>query len=410
MKSRSERHFVERLRMEILSRMNDSGKTPLLSLSSLLWVLSLFYGSVLKVRKTLDERGMIRAKKLTCAVISIGNITLGGTGKTPMVVYMAKFITRLGFRAAVLSRGYRGLSEKTGGVVSDGLSIRMTPEESGDEPYMLAGRLTGIPVLVGRDRYAMGKRAIREFATEVLILDDGFQHTALFRDLDLVLLDSRALFGNGHLFPRGILREPVSALRRADALIITKIDPAERHEADFGELKKRGGFEGKPIFRSLHTPFFYRLTGRKPAKCDPSHVYGKKIVAFSGIAQNADFRDTLERYGCKIASFHPFADHHPYTDAELEHIWQDAKEAFAEFVVTTEKDYSRIQGRIQNKPELLIVGIRVSIMDEERLFTFISRHLMNRFPASRNRVSGYPIRSSVESADPKGDVLGHHQP
>ena len=397
------------MKTEILSRMNDSGKASMISLSSLLWVLSLFYGSLLKARMILHERGMIRTKKLACAVISVGNITLGGTGKTPMVVYLAKFITRLGFRVAVLSRGYRGLSEKTGGVVSDGLSIRMTPKESGDEPYMLAGRLTGIPVLVGRDRYAMGKQAIREFETEVLILDDGFQHTALFRDLDLVLLDSRTLFGNGHLFPRGILREPVSALRRGNALIITKIDPEKRRESDLDELKKRGSFEKKPIFISLHTPFFYRLTGSKPALCDPCHIYGKKIIAFSGIAQNADFRDTLERYGCKIASFHPFADHHPYTDAELEHIWQDAKEAFAEFVVTTEKDYPRIHGRIQNKPELIIVGIHVSMVEEERFFTFIDRHLMNRFPALKNRVRRYPIRSSVESTDPKGDAVEHHQ-
>ncbi len=195
---------------------------PPFALNLLLMLLSKAYGAGVLLRRDGYASGFLKAKKLPCTVISIGNLTTGGTGKTPMTIYVAERVRRLGYRVAVISRGYKGTAEKSGGIVSDGSAIRMDPVTAGDEPFLLAASLKDIPVLVGHDRYQSGMHAINRFQTEVVILDDAFQHLALFRDLNLLLLDSSLPFGNGHLLPRGTLREPTSALRFSDALVMTR--------------------------------------------------------------------------------------------------------------------------------------------------------------------------------------------
>ncbi len=195
---------------------------PPFALNLLLTLLSKAYGTGVRLRRNAYASGFLKQKKLPCTVISIGNLTTGGTGKTPMTIYVAEQVRRLGYRVAVLSRGYKGAAEKSGGIVSDGNAVLMDPLSAGDEPFLLAASLKGIPVLVGHDRYQSGMHAINRFQTEVVILDDAFQHLALFRDVNLLLLDSSLPFGNGHLLPRGSLREPVSALDFSDALIMTR--------------------------------------------------------------------------------------------------------------------------------------------------------------------------------------------
>ena len=222
---------------------------PPFALNLLLTLLSKAYGAGVRLRRDGYALGFLKSRKLPCTVISIGNLTTGGTGKTPMAIYVAERVRRLGYRVAVISRGYKGASEKSGGIVSDGNTILMDPNTAGDEPFLLAASLKGIPVLVGHDRYQSGMHAINRFQTEVVILDDAFQHLALFRDLNLLLLDSSIPFGNGHLLPRGTLREPASTLRFSDALIMTRSpQPFCSHLEPWAM--------NRPVFCAIHEPYF----------------------------------------------------------------------------------------------------------------------------------------------------------
>ena len=175
-------------------------------LQKMLWAISLIYGWVVLIRSAAYDKGILKAKQLPCVVISIGNLTLGGSGKTPLTIYIAKTLGHLGYRVAVLSRGYGGQAEKQGVIVSDGSQVFVSADVSGDEPYMMAQKLDGTPILVGADRYRSGKIAVRSFKPDVILLDDGFQHRNLARDLDLVVMDANKPGGNGHMFPRGVLR------------------------------------------------------------------------------------------------------------------------------------------------------------------------------------------------------------
>ena len=171
----------------------------------LLSMASKVYGGAVKLRRTFYKKSVFKSKKLSRPVISIGNITAGGTGKTPMTIYVANVINALGYNVAVVSRGYKGKAETKGGIVSDGETLLMTPEISGDEPYMMAAKLKDVPVIVGKNRFKAGRLAIGKFAPDIILLDDGFQHLKLERGLDLVLLDCRKPLGNGHLLPRGMM-------------------------------------------------------------------------------------------------------------------------------------------------------------------------------------------------------------
>ena len=175
----------------------------------------LYRGAIFLRNRHYDRPAAVRS--VSVPVVSVGNITVGGTGKTPMTIYVAQKLQQSGVRVAVISRGYKGRAESGGGVVSDGRNLLMDSEQAGDEPYLMAGRLKNIPVIVGKNRFAAGMLAINKFQSEVIVLDDAFQHLKLSRDIDLILLDYTRPFGNTHLLPRGILREPVTALRRATA-------------------------------------------------------------------------------------------------------------------------------------------------------------------------------------------------
>ena len=207
-----------------------------LFLTLFLFAISVGYGGIVRLRETLYKKGLLQSKRLPCPVISIGNITVGGSGKTPMTIYVAELIKHLGYGVAIISRGYKGQAEKIGGVVCDGRRICMGPDTAGDEPFMVAQRLKTVPVIVGQNRFKAGRLAIREFKPDVLLLDDAFQHLKLHRDLDIVLLDSKAPLGNTYLFPRGTLRESASALSRGDAVVLTRSDIGK--DAVFGPNKK----------------------------------------------------------------------------------------------------------------------------------------------------------------------------
>ncbi len=373
---------MHRMKQKLKGIMTTGDERRFLFFQSFLYSLSIAYGSLIKLRETLYKKGVFKAQKLPCPVISVGNITLGGTGKTPMTIYVAELIKRLGYHVVVISRGYKGTAENVGGVVSDGHSVTLGPEQAGDEPFMMAQRLKKIPVVVGKNRYKSGMLAIQKFNPDVLLLDDAFQHLQLKRDLDLVLLDSNAPFGNTYLFPRGTLRETAVSLARGGAVILTRSDIET--PALFDQIKKLA--PGLPIFSSVHTPYIHKIVSKSQQKDrhernitfnnDFDIFKKKRIFAFSGIARNDDFQRTLESFECDLAGFIGYPDHYRYSDKELTEILRSATAQSADYIFTTEKDFVRIVQPIQWPIDLVVVGINISFKKDANAFDeFLSSRL-----------------------------------
>jgi tetraacyldisaccharide 4'-kinase len=351
-------------------------------------VVSLGYGGIQKLRGVLYGKNILKPRRLPCKVVSIGNIAVGGTGKTPMTIYVANRIKALGYAVAVVSRGYKGEAEKKEALVSDGKTILLGPEIAGDEPFMLACRLQGIPVIVGRDRFAAGMLAVQHFHPEVVVLDDGFQHLRLARDMDFVLLDYIRPFGNSHLLPRGMLREPIASLYRSDACILTrtKMDSSSTPGSTVDRLQTI--VPQCPVFSSFHIPYYYAVPAatkapfdqlsEQPCADDFNFLTGRTVMAFSGIARNDDFRQTVEALDCKATGFLEFPDHHRYSEMDISRITQAAKKTTAEILITTEKDYARIPADTVWPLDLIVIGVRISFgEDEQRFNDFLSQRLVD---------------------------------
>jgi tetraacyldisaccharide 4'-kinase len=361
---------IERIMLE------RDGASPALS-SPLEWVLyasSLAYQGAVRLRVRLYHKNVLKQKGLPCKVLSIGNITVGGTGKTPMVEYVANLLQRLGLKVAVISRGYGGNAHRFGGIVSDGTTTFMGRQASGDEPQLLASKLKGIPLLVGRDRYRAGIEAIARFGVSVLVLDDGFQHLALKRDLNLLLVDSTRPFGNGHCIPRGPLREPVDQIKRASALILTRWQGVRYGEAQGAILDTHA--PGRPIFRCTHVAERLFVAGEEKAIALAT-LEGKRLFAFSGIARNDSFRETVASLGGDIVDFIEFSDHHRYAPRHMKSIWERAADHKADSIITTEKDLVNLGADIPSTPKLLVLGIGISFgKDEEAFASYLKSKMM----------------------------------
>jgi len=324
---------------------------PLLAVS---WI----YGVVVRLRKTLYQRGLFKSRRLPCKVISVGNITLGGTGKTPLVVALARELLKRGMSVGILSRGYKGMKEGQGGIVSDNKRIYLTPAESGDEPFMLARMLPGVPVLVGKKRYEMGIYAHERFGMNVLILDDGFQHLRIKRDLDIVLIDARRRFGNGHLFPRGPLREPLRCLRRASMFVLAKAEPS----LPLNEIESVLSYHAPavPLYHSRYKSAFFMEAA--PRKMFPPHVVqGKRVFAFAGIADPGYFIYLLKRLGADIVKEIHFPDHYNYDLKDVLMLREHSKTV--DLFVTTEKDFVKLQRLPLDDIPLYILGIEQEIVE-----------------------------------------------
>ncbi|RLB04562.1 MAG: tetraacyldisaccharide 4'-kinase [Deltaproteobacteria bacterium] len=322
--------------------------------------VSWLYGLALWVRGRLYEKGLLERRRLSCKVISVGNITLGGTGKTPMVAYLARELQKREVKVGVLSRGYKGLKEREGGVLSDGENIYLGPTEAGDEPFMLAKMLKGVPLLVGRDRYALGLYALERFGVDVLILDDGFQHLGLSRDLDIVLIDARSGFGNGRLFPRGPLREPIKGLRRASLFVLSKVESLQPP----GKLeeKLRNLAPTTPLYHSRYKPL-YLIEAASGKIFSPRSLRGKRVLAFAGIADPGYFIHMLKELGAEVVKELNFPDHYRYglKDLKKMHKYMDR----VEVIVTTEKDYVKLRNIPLEGLPLFVLGITQEIWEEE---------------------------------------------
>ncbi len=305
----------------------------------ILLLLSLPYGLLISLRKLLFAAGIFRRKKLDQHVISVGNLTLGGTGKTPAVMSIAEVILKHGGHPVVISRGYGRRDEGAITVVSDGIRLCADAAAGGDEPVLIASKLTGVPVVADSDRFRAGRFAQDRFNMDTVILDDAFQHIGLRRDLDIVLLDATDPFGNGRLFPAGILREPLSGLARADAILITGVDRA----VDLPSLKRTVSSRTRAkIFSSqvIPTDLVDVMSGeRKPLAA----LRGTSAVAVAGIARPAAFVSLLRSLGTEIKKECLFCDHYIYTKSDLAAVYQTAADTKVNMIVTTEKDGVRLR-------------------------------------------------------------------
>jgi tetraacyldisaccharide 4'-kinase len=323
------------MRKSIRDILYDHRKDPSnFPLRSLLRILSYLYGAGVFIRNTLYDWKILKTLTIPAKVISIGNITAGGTGKTPVTIMTARLLIQAGYSLSVVSRGYR---RKGNGilVVSDKSGINAKAVQAGDEPHIIASSLHGVPVVVGKNRSAAATRAFERFNPDIILLDDAFQHRRLNRDADIVTIDAENPFDTGYLLPRGALRESPRALARAHAVIITRCDD----ERNFLDVKKKI-FEyspGIPIFTSRHIPRSFRRPGNGK-ELDLSSIAGKKIAALSNIANPDSFHRMLESLGAEIVLKRSMDDHHKYNLDEFENIRKDVLLSEAELMVMTAKD------------------------------------------------------------------------
>jgi tetraacyldisaccharide 4'-kinase len=335
------------------------------------------YGALAVLRRWGHRNGFLRSFHPGVPVISVGNIATGGTGKTPCVEAVCRVLVEAGHRPAVLSRGYGGRLARPWAAVSEGAEILLDPREAGDEPILLARALPGVPVLVGRDRAELARQAVGRYGAEVLILDDGFQHLRLARDLDILTIDARNPFGNGYCLPRGLLREPPSALSAGGMLILTRARGLGPKALEETRARIRERNPAAPLLVASHSPeAVVRLDsgGREPL----DSLKGRKLLAFAGIgAPNAFFQD-LERLGAKVLQGVPFPDHHAYSSHDLAKLTEWGRLMNVDALLTTEKDGVRLAEFLPLELPLLALSVRMDFPGQEEEFRSLVRNAAPR--------------------------------
>ncbi len=328
------------------------------------------YSLLMQVRQSLYRKGYLRQHRLAVPVLSVGNLTMGGTGKTPTVAFIATFVQSLGYRPVIISRGYGGRAKDLVNLVSDGTEIFLTAKEAGDEPYMLARHLPGIPVLTGKKRLHPCRYALERLPCDILILDDGFQHLAIARDIDIVLFNATSLAGNSRVFPGGELREPVSALKRCTAFLLTGIDTGNMARAERFTMLLHERFPGKPVYSSsLTSGLFFENTEAGQTPCDPPSF---PLYAFCGIAHPSRFQDTLAGAGLQINEFTAFSDHRAYGQADMDLLCRQAKKAGAKGLVTTEKDLVKVELLTRSMP---LFSVKTHLTPDEPFLTYLRENI-----------------------------------
>jgi tetraacyldisaccharide 4'-kinase len=324
------------------------------------------YGVVARLRAFLYYWGWFAQCRLPVPVLSVGNLTLGGTGKTPVVIVLTDWLLAQGKRVAILSRGYRRTSMVQYLLVSNGERLLVGPNEAGDEPFMLAQRCPKAIVAVGADRYELGDWILNRFPIDCMVLDDGFQHLGLYRDVNLLLVDATDAEGLEAMAPAGRLREPLRAAARATAIVITRADvPAQVTEVS-RRLKATLGFMPDPIQVVFRPESLVSvMTGAsKPL----SWSKGKTALLCSGVGYAGSFRSLVERIGIKILDEEVYHDHHGYTSQDIERLSARAAELRVELVVTTEKDACKLASLLQPTDSWWAVRLTTDVIaGEERL-------------------------------------------
>jgi len=321
------------------------------------------------MRNRLYALGVFGVQTLPCPVISVGNIAVGGTGKTPAVIAIAEHLQRADLRVAVLLRGYKRKAREGITVVSDGRQVYASPQESGDEAYMMARCLSGVPIIVGRERYLAGQIALERFNVDVLLLDDAFQHRQLGRNVDILTVPVTHPFGNpAKLLPAGTLREPSSALRRSDIILLTHANAHDISMSAKAAVKRLA--PDALILKSVHQPrYLYSLHSEDGGeRQDVEVLKGKRLLAVCGIGNPEAFLETLMRCFPASVELMAFPDHHVYTGADGQRIDAAFQAAKADLVVTTQKDAQKLVSvmEYQGLPiVVLIVALVIAGRDEE---------------------------------------------
>jgi len=337
-------------------------------------------------RSALYGAGLLPAERVPAPVISVGNLAVGGSGKTPVALEVARRLGARGRRVALLSRGY-GATRAGARRVSDGRRLLLGASEAGDEPWLMARRLPGVPVLCGPRRAELARLALADGA-DALVLDDGFQHRALFRDLDLVVLDARNPVGNGRLLPRGPNREGWGALSRAGLAWLSRADQAPPAELERLREAVRLATGRAPV-ESRHAVADV-LDGRLSRSFGRGALAGRRVLLLAGIGRPGGFRRTVAGLGAEVAGERLFRDHHSFSDAELEEALGAARAAACQAVVTTEKDAVRLAPRWAGEPLLRVVTIDAEILrGEAELEEALDRTLV-AWPAASASERGGP--------------------
>lgn len=340
-----------------------------ISSSIILPPFAALYGTVTRTRLALYRRGFLRSSKLDGPVISVGNMTAGGTGKTPLVEYVARIVAAGGRRVCILTRGYGRNDPGRQVLVSDGTKILATELEAGDEPLLLAQRLKGLAAVISNaNRLAAGQWALANLKSEVFILDDGFQHLRLARDLNIVTVDASDPWGNGHLLPKGLLREPKQGLRRADCIVLTRCDQV--NDVNFLQREIQDINPNATLLTSrMRTRSFVRLGAGEAVKEAP-----QAVAAFSAIGNHDSFIRQLNFEGVNPVTVTRFRDHYRYTQSDLDEIVSKAKSAGAEALVTTAKDAVKLTNLSLSMP-CYVLDIEIEVENEDQLGQLIHQVL-----------------------------------
>lgn len=324
------------------------------------------------------DQGWFRTQRLPRPVISVGNLTVGGTGKTPVVMYLVERLAAQGIRVAVLSRGYRRRSTAPQLLVSDGRQVLVGPEEAGDEPYLIARRCPQAVVAVGADRSALGQWVLTRLPVDCFLLDDGFQHLQLHRDVNLLLLDATDFAGIQAALPIGRLREPLSAVARAGAVLITRTDNEQAAEPVRRLLLQACGSLPPPILVGFPAEEFRRVGGDERRQLEVFH--GRPAVLFSGIGNAQSFHALVAGLGVRVAEALAFPDHVHYTEAMVETIRARAKQCGADLLVTTEKDAGKVAPFLNSNDFCWAVRLRTEILTGQDQLERLLRLALPPFP------------------------------
>jgi tetraacyldisaccharide 4'-kinase len=355
---------------KLISGQNTGAGARLLRV--LLKLAAICYSLVVRLRDCLYSRGWLKAQRVDAAVICIGNITVGGTGKTPLVVWLCnRLVTNC--RCAILTRGYKARRASC--------VMRRAKEEHNtqdairntqvDEPAVLADSCPQARVVVNPDRVAGAAEAIGQFGAEVLIMDDGFQHRRLARDLDIIAIDATLPFGYGKMLPAGLLREPVTSLRRAAAVVITRCDQISEPQLSELEEKLRSINPAMVIAKSIHATASVRTTDN--GQIDIGLLKDKKIFAFCGIGNPNAFLSTVETLGSELVASKVYDDHHNYTDGCLTDICRQAERAGADLVLTTQKDWTKIRCDFESTVPFAYLQIEIEFLAGQDKLTALIR-------------------------------------
>jgi len=328
----------------------------------LLWPLGFFYWLLIFWRNFFYNIGFFVSRKLPCKVISVGNLSVGGTGKTPFVLFLANTLKAKGMNVAVLSRGYK---RKTTGthVVSDGNTLKSNLQNSGDEPFMLANKLQDISVVVDENRYRGGQFICKEYNPDVIIMDDAFQHRRVFRDIDIVLINSN--HRRPKLLPYGLLREPLRNIKRADAVIFTKANLTPPDESLISSVSKKCD----NTFRSELIPSTQLI--RPDGTTKPLGDINGPVVAVSGVGDPDSFEVILEDAGLDYVHHFRHDDHADYSDTDLEVIREVFLSAEAQAIITTEKDLAKLEDLKGLPLYALPVGVSLKTDNKNQLINLV---------------------------------------